>query len=311
VDDVTRVATSAKGQGSGVTSSAEGRHVIDHREVVLRASLALDGSLPSEGAADLAEHVRSCVDCTRYVQQVATTSALVATSTARRRAESGVTAGQDLHVLSAVARASDPRHADDLVQETWDHLLGVSPGSVPTSEELLDYLLRHIDEHKHEESADGDTWADALVQRRQDHRADPDGLDLSPDPASQDSLRALADLDQLDADADHAELYFPDFYDDGPGRTNWSSPPTAWPTVTRILSPDAEVDTAELYSTVDAALDELPEEISEVVYLVDIEGHSIERAMSLLTLDRGAVQRNLVLGRNHLRGRISSYLSVV
>jgi len=286
--------------------------MVDHKDVVLLASLGLDSGLPADSAAHLAEHVRSCRDCTVYVQQMATTKALMSASALRNDDQSPVSAedasAQNHQVLIAVARASDPAHADDLVQDVWDHYLGRSQGALPNRGELLEYLLQHLDEHQREEDSESEVWADSLLHRHRHNLADLNELDLPPDPGAQHSLRELADLDQLDADADTAELYFPDFYDDGAGRTTWGSPPTAWPTFMRILGPDAELSTVELYSQLDAAFDELPEPVADVVNLVDVEGHSLERAMSLFALSRLDAERYLVIGRNHLRGRISAYL---
>jgi DNA-directed RNA polymerase specialized sigma24 family protein len=297
--------------------------MIDHKDVVSLASLGLDGCLSADSAAHLAEHVRNCRDCTVYAQQLATTKALLSAKSiqkddqspgraprrgpGRSSAEDG--SAQNHQVLVAVARASDPAHADDLVQEVWDHYLGRAQGALPNRGELLEYLLQHLDEHQRAEDSDSEVWADSLLNQHRHNPADLDELDLPPDSGAQPSLRELADLDQLDADADAAELFYPDFYDDGAGGTTWSSPPTAWPTLSRILGPDAELSTEELYSKVDAAFDELPEAVADVVNLVDVEGHSLERAMSLFALSRRDAERNLVIGRNHLRGRISTYLA--
>ena len=295
--------------------------MVDHKDVVSLASLAFDGSLPADSAAHLAEHVRDCRDCAVYVQQMATTRALTSTSARRidrpspvgaaQRRKSGLHSAADVssqnhQVLLAVARASDPAHADDLVQEVWDHYLG--QGALPDRGELLEYLLQHLDKHEQEKDFDSEVWADSLLHQHRHNPADL-GVDLPADPGARHSLRELADLDQLDADADTAELYFPDFYDDGAGRTTWGSPPTAWPILSRILGPDAELSTEELYSTLDAAFDELPEAAADVVNLIDVEGHSIESAMSLFALSRRDVERQLVVGRNHLRGRLGSYLA--
>ena len=286
--------------------------MVDHKDIVSLASLGLDGSLPADTAAHLAEHVRNCRDCAMYVQQMATTKALIS-ARALRNDDQAAVSGQEVsaqanRALVAVARASDPAHADDLVQEVWDHFLGLAQGALPNRGELLEYLLQHLDEHQSQEDSETEVWADSLLHRHRHNPADFGELDLPSDPGAQHSIRELADLDQLDVDADTAELYFPDFYDDGADSTTWGSPPTAWPTLTRILGPAADLSTAELYVQVDAAFDELPEPVADVVNLVDVEGQSLEQAMSLFALSRREAEKHLILGRNHLRGGISTYL---
>ena len=288
------------------------KHMVDHKDVVSLASLGLDGGLPADGAAHLAEHVRNCRDCAVYVQQLASTKALMSARALRNDDQSPVTAeeasAQNHQALVAIARASDPAHADDLVQEVWDHYLGRSQGALPNRSELLEYLLQHLDEHQRDEDSDRDVWADSLLHQHRHNPAELSELDLPADPGAQQSLRELADLDQLDADADTAELFYPDFYEDGADGITWGSPPTAWPTLRRILGPEAELSTDELYSQLDAAFDELPEHVADVVNLVDLEGYSLEQAMSLFALSRRDAERYLVIGRNHLRGRINTYL---
>ena len=93
--------------------------------------------------------------------------------------------------------------------------------------------------------------------------SDAGGADLPADASGVTNYRAAADLDQLDIDADRAELFFPDFYDDGPNADSWVSPPSAWPSVNRVLGPDAELQTTELYGVVDAALEQLPSQVAD------------------------------------------------
>jgi DNA-directed RNA polymerase specialized sigma24 family protein len=113
----------------------------------------------------------------------------------------------------------------------------------------------------------------------------------------------------LDPDADQAELYFPDLYGDGPAKGEWITPPIAWPTISQILTPDDETLTAELYSVVDSALEELPDSLGDAVYLIDMEGHSLATASSLLQREASDVQRDLVHARHHVRGRVDAYVT--
>jgi DNA-directed RNA polymerase specialized sigma24 family protein len=299
--------------------------MVDCSEVVTYGSLALDGSLPVEASQAIGEHLRACAGCTHHVDQIAKTRALLGARVGARRGpkatprhgqgdeddESGRSPRELAHrhsYLVTLARATDPAHADDLVQDTWDHFFSADPGNVPDRAELAAYLVRHAHEHARGDEADGEAWADDLAQHHPHNPADLAETDLPADPGGYDDWRTLADLDALDADADAAELYFPDLYGDGPNKGEWRVPPTAWPSVTRMLSPDEEADTAELYSKVDAALDELPDTLADALYLVDIEGHALTTAGSLL--GRGVVdlQRDLVRARDHVRGSIDRYL---
>jgi DNA-directed RNA polymerase specialized sigma24 family protein len=304
--------------------TARGRYeqLVDCSSIASYGSLALDASLPLEDVSGIAQHIRTCRDCANYVDQMATTAALLG---ARHGASAGTSVrgfadssaadddqsqalGQSQRVLMRLARAADAAHADDLVQETWDHFLTGSPSTIPGREELAAYLLQHVRDHAREEDAAADMWADSLVKHHPHNPADLAESELPADPGSLGSLRDLADLDALDPDSDQAELLFPDLYDDGPDQGEWTSPPAAWPSVTRILGPDAEAETAELYSVVDAALDELPEELGDLLYLVDIEGHSLQKAGVLLQREPSGLQRDLARARNHVRGRVNDYL---
>ena len=294
-------------------------------DVASYGSLVLDGSLPVRAAFELGQHIGNCRDCTNYIDQIAKTRALLrirpggppapqprATPANPRvgdLAYSPLALGQNHAYLMTLARAADPAHAEDLVQDTWDHFLSASPTTIPAREDLSAYLLRHIRVHARDEETDAQTWADNLVRHHPHNPADLAETDLPADPSAHENWRTLADLDALDPDADRAELFFPDLYDDGPDEGEWSIPPTAWPSLSRVLSPDDETQTAELYSVVDAALDELPGGLGDAVYLVDIEGHSLATASSLLQRDPTDLRRDLVQARNHVRGRVNDYLA--
>jgi RNA polymerase sigma factor (sigma-70 family) len=293
----------------------------DCTDVARYGSLALDGYLPRQDMLEIAQHLKECGDCSAYVGQLATTAALLgarpngraADPAADVRADRPETSSQTFdrshRVLTAIARAADPEHADDLVQETWDHFLGSKPEHVPPRDELVAYLMQRIGEYHRQESRTDAEWADSLLNHHPHNAADLAESDLPPDPGGYRSLRELSDLDALDSDADRAETLFPDLYSDAPAGEGWSSPPTAWPSVTRFLGPEAEVETSELYSVVDAALDELPPELGDAVYLVDIEGHSLETAGGLLNRQPAQVQQDLARARRHVHARVNGYLA--
>ena len=175
--------------------------------------------------------------------------------------------------------------------------------------ELSDHLLGHIRTHAHDDETEYSAWADALSHPHRHKAPDAGGADLPADSSGVTNYRAAADLDRLDIDADRAELFFPDFYDDGPNADSWVSPPSAWPSVTRILGPDAELQTTELYSVVDAAIEQMPSQVGDALYLADLEGHTPEAVAGFLGIERDVVLSHLSVGRNHLRGRIDEYLA--
>lgn len=297
-------------------------------DVATYGSLALDGSLPVRAAFEVGKHLGTCPACTNYVDQVAKTRALLGIR-AHARAErttampprqqaagdkdeadpEAPALAQLQSYLMTLGRATDPAHADDLVQDTWDHFLSASPPTIPDRATLASYLIQHAHDHVDHEQADAQTWADDLVRHHPHNPADLAETDLPPDPGGHEDWRALADVDALDPDADRAELYFPDLYGDGPDAGEWSTPPTAWPSVTRLLGPEEEAETDELYAVVDSALDELPGSVADVVYLVDIEGHSLQTTSSLLDRSLPGLRRDLARARNHVRGRVDAYVA--
>ncbi|SFD00662.1 hypothetical protein SAMN04487968_12019 [Nocardioides terrae] len=282
----------------------------------------IDGSLAAEDVRGLARHARSCDGCATYLGQLATTAAVLAsrgtvtmslavTAAAKNAApiESDAAIHQSHRALTAIARAADPSHADDLVQETWDHFLNARGAATPTREQLTEHLLGLIHGQVEDHEVARDAWATSLIDHHPHDPADLAETDLPADPASFADLRALADRDALDADGDQAELLFPELYGDRPDVSEWASPPVAWPTLSRILSPEDEAETSELYSVVDEALEELSAGMADAVYVVDIEGHSLPTASGLLGRDIGDLQRDLRVARNHLRGRVDAYLT--
>lgn len=302
--------------------------VVNCSDVASYGSLFLDESLPVRAAFEIGKHLRTCPDCTEYVAQVAKTMALLglradarpgrktialrlrtAHEQGREPGFSPLVLAQTQHYLMTLARATDPAHADDLVQDTWDHFLSGSPMVMPDRATLAAYLIQHAHDHVGEEQADRETWVDGLVRHHPHNPADLAEIDLPADPGGHEDWRTLADLDALDPDADRAELYLPDLYDDGPDKLGWSIPPAAWPSVARMLRPDEEAQTSELYSVVDSALDELPAPLADVLYLVDIKGHSLPTASSLLGRDAASLQRDLARARNHVRGRVNTYVT--
>lgn len=278
----------------------------------------MDGVLPREPTSELARHVEECTACATYLSQTAATSALLSAH-ARTRSEDAFAAdvgnGADSEArktqrsLEALARAVDPLHDEDLVQDTWEHFLSSSPNATPTPGELVAELAHRLSRHTEANISDTAQWAESLLRAQ---RRGPTGRTHFGDPAnpiSTDVLRSFSDAEPLDPDADSAELYFPDFYRDESDKRQWHPKPVAWPTISRLLGPDAEIQTDELYSVVDAALDELPEDLDKILTLVDLEGISLEAATRRLSLDPAVATQHLVRARHHLRGRVGEYLA--
>ena len=299
-------------------------------DVTTYGSLALDGSLLPQATVAISQHLSSCSDCARHVDQMAKTKALLGgrsqgsggdTSTGKTGLDdigqringSAVTEPEQVlarqHAyLTSLARAADPLHADDLVQDTWDHFLRDDPTHIPSNDQLTAFLTAATQAHAEADRATAEAWADALTGHHPHNPSDLAETDLPADPSQHEDWRILADLDLLDADADGAELYFPELYGDGPDTGEWAAQPAAWPSITRLLSPEDELQTSELHAVLDAALNELPTPAADAIYLVDIEGQSLTTAVGHLGRDLVGVQRDLVRARHHVRNRISAYL---
>jgi hypothetical protein len=120
--------------------------------------------------------------------------------------------------LYALANALDANAADDLVQETLTSALA-DPDTDTTGSGLAATLTRL--------AAEGGPDVD------------------SPAVPTAGS----------DPDADEAELFYPDFYTDGPDAGAWVDSPVAWGEA-RVLRPEDDLVTTEAYGVVDAALAE-------------------------------------------------------
>lgn len=316
----------SKGGGVGIGHRASDAYdeLADCRNVARHGSLALDGYLPPQDVLEVAQHLQRCRDCAAHIGQLATPAAVLGVRTATQETESAVAEadrrestgtdhssafGRSQRILAALARSADPEHAEDLVQETWEHFLSAAPEDVPGRDKLVTYLLQRIADHQQQDDVDAGAWADSLARHHAHNASDLAESDLPPDPGGYGSLRELAELDALDPDADRAELLLPDLYSDGPDRREWPSPPSAWPSITRLLGPEAEVETSELYAVVDAALDELPQDLGDALYLVDIEGHSLQTAGGLLDREPAQLQRDLARARLHVRAYVNGYLA--
>jgi DNA-directed RNA polymerase specialized sigma24 family protein len=273
---------------------------ISCKQLVDRASESLDDVLDGDTKSAIGSHLDACDDCPTYLTQLRTTIGVL-------RDRPGIAVPADLQAaiddamaglaerdaaehaasehgeqLLATATAIDPGRADDLVQQTW---------------------VRAFDE-----GTDAFTLT-RLVEILSDVAGDRDVSGSAEVGSLHDITATEAGRDRLDPDADTAALFYPDFYTDGPDAGAWIEPPNSWPADTRILSPDADVETGELYGIVDDAIGELPSFESQVITLIDIEGLLADHVA--LSLDRSsrAVHDALHAARNHVRGRIDTYLT--
>jgi DNA-directed RNA polymerase specialized sigma24 family protein len=195
------------------------------------ASDQLAGLLSDAERGALEDHLAGCDSCSCLMDQLRSTVAVLGSRpevqvpdslramvahTEGDRAEALIA---QLPHLYALANALDANAADDLVQETLTSALA-DPDTDTT----------------------GSVLAAALERLAAERGPDVD----SPAVPTAGS----------DPDADEAELFYPDFYTDGPDAGAWVDSPVAWGEA-RVLRPDDALVTTEAYGAVDAALAEL------------------------------------------------------
>ena len=262
-----------------------------------QVSAYLDHALPESEAAAIKAHLDGCADCGAYLAQLKATIDLLGrrpgteVPAALREAVAAHDAEDEqltevfassMPQLLALARAIDAEHAEDLVQNTWIDVLRAPPDGPVEPAALLARL-------------------DVLAER---HRAS----DVDTDRPRYDRVTEIASAGP-DKDSDTAELYYPDLYSQKPDLGDWIDSANAWPGAARILSPEDESTTEELYGVVDAALAGLPPKGAELLYLVDIDGVPADTAISTLRLDPESGRRELDQARDLVRRRVDAYLS--
>ncbi|KQO05762.1 hypothetical protein ASF06_17005 [Agreia sp. Leaf244] len=263
--------------------------------IVSIASDYLDGALQPEERAEVDAHLRGCDACSQHLAQLRMTidilagrpdvavpdelrGALAQMSGAESVADVAARAAVDHSgYLLRLARTFRPDGAEDAVQSTWLRAFGEGPGAFSRAR-LTQLLLAQEDR-------------DPEAQSFNDHDGGAD--------------RAV---EQLDADADEAELFYPSFYSEGPDAGAWIDQPNAWPGPNRILGPESDLTTTELYGVVDDALGTVSPLQATAVSLVDFDGETAEHAAATLDVDVADLRRALNEGRNHVRGSLDSYL---
>jgi DNA-directed RNA polymerase specialized sigma24 family protein len=246
------------------------------------ASDQLAGLLSDAERSALEDHLAGCDSCSCLMDQLRSTVAVLGSrpkaqvpdwlramvaDTGGVRAEALVA---QLPHLYALANALDANAADDLVQETLASALA---------------------------DPDTDTTGSVLAAALERLAAEP-----GPDVDSPAVPTAGSD-----PDADEAELFYPDFYTDGPDAGAWVDSPVAWGEA-RVLRPDDALVTTEAYGAVDAALAELDPIDVGLVTLVDIEGAPFSQAVIELDLPSGEARDRLARARFAVRAALDRYL---
>lgn len=263
--------------------------------IVSIASDYLDGVLPPEERAEVDAHLEGCDSCPLHLAQLRTTIKIlgerpdVVVPDELRQMLADMSATESLADVAAqaatdhtgyllgLARAFRPEAPQDAIQSTWLSALNEGPEAF-TRERLTQLLLAQDD-------------GDNDMRSWNDHDG---GADRT--------------VEQLDVDADSAELFYPAFYLEGPDAGAWIDPPNAWPNHNRILGPETDLTTTELYGVVDDALGDLSPLQATAVSLVDFDGETSESAATTLGVDVAELRHALNTARNHLRGSLDGYL---
>ncbi len=245
------------------------------------ASDQLAGLLSDAERSPVEVHLAGCDSCSCLMDQLRTTVAVMGSRAEAQIPDSFLAMVHDkggradalkaqLPRLYALANALDANAADDLVQETLTSAL-TDPDVDTTGPALAAALTR-------------------LAAER--------GPDLeSP----------VAPTAGSDPDADEAELFYPDFYTDGPDAGAWVDSPVAWGEA-RVLGPANGLVTTEAYGVVDTALAELDRIDAALVTLVDIEGAPFGRAVLELGLPSGEARERLARARFAVCAVLDRYL---
>jgi DNA-directed RNA polymerase specialized sigma24 family protein len=218
--------------------------------------------LPESDADVVTEHLSECPNCRLFREQLDTTRELVAGSPATELtadilevAKAELADGRierTIKALYRIASTLDVDDADELVQETL--IDAISRGTALNSVELIDALIRSA--------------------RRT--RSDPTvSLNDVPDHG----------FAAYDTDSETAELFYPDFYAEGPDVGRFVDTPNVWGYVFH-MGPDDEVAASELIEVADEAIRHLPGVEKRLITLVDLDRVSFEDAAMALHLQK-------------------------
>lgn len=252
------------------------------RGAVRAGSDDLAGLLSDAERGALEDHLAGCDSCACLMDQLRTTVAVLESrpdvqlpDTLRSMVNAagggrGEALTAQLPHLYALANALDPESADDLVQDTITSALA-DPDADTTPRALA-----------------------AALTRLADNRG-PD-IQSPAVPAA-----------GTDPDADEPELFYPGFYTDGPDAGAWIDSPVSWGEA-RVLGPDADVLTSEVYGVVDAALAGLDPVDAALITLIDIEGAPFAQAALELDLPSRYARDHLASARLAVRGALDRHI---
>jgi DNA-directed RNA polymerase specialized sigma24 family protein len=253
--------------------------VVTCAECVDRLTDYQAGRLGEPDRAVIDEHLSDCPDCRRFAAQLMATDGLLKhsprpapSSDDRLPRDAGIQTS--LSALRQLAESLDSKRADDLVQD-------VVTEAWAAGEDLdLKSLARTLTDR-------------ALA----DHAPLERGIDDF----------ATGDLsERYDADADTPELFYPEFYVDGPDLGRFVDAPNQWGANHVHLGPEADLLTADLLQQVDEAVSRLTPPRGQVAQLVLLDGLSIDAAAEVLRLSPDATARALHEVRVHLRGVVAA-----
>ena len=267
---------------------------------------------------DLNAHLEMCIDCSTYVAQMAATRDVLVRLAQRNSKtaealpfdsnrsiqEKGMLAESDREPLSAfedesdvaqlrsdlLSRAElvDPQNAQDLVHRALEvgYALQQRDTRVRNNTELMRIMF---------------SLAEAQ-QRFESETVTATDLTAATHVVN-DSLAGL------DTDADFPELFYPELYPIEDELNGWVDSPRPWRSNALILEPDQTEEFGEVEAVLNAALEELPEPLGELLHLVDLNGETVRESGLALGLDVPSATSALSRARNHVRGRLNSYIN--
>lgn len=243
--------------------------------------------LPETDAATVTEHLSQCPDCRLFNEQLDTTrEILAATPTPEVTVDLA-------HVLGETG--SEP--ADQRVEPSLDRLYRIAAAlGVEDVDELVQQTL--VDAIAQGAALDTGELIDRMTRTATARRG-----------ASTESLnQADPDTASYDPDSETAELFYPEFYEEGPDEGRFVDSPNDWGHALR-LAPEAELATIELFKVTDSAIDELQDLGRRLITLVDLEGASLEDAALGSRVSNERAAQALNRARIHVRGTIDKYLN--
>lgn len=262
---------------------------VSHADCTDQLTAFQTGLLPETEGEVIAEHLGSCPNCRIFSEQIDETSSflealpqpeappqLVARLTSAGPPQGDTDPDSLLRQLCQLADSLDPVNAEDLVQGTFLAAVERDPA-------VLDFAVLARD------------LTDTALADQQPESRGLEQFDLG------------GTTSMLDPDGDTAELFYPDFYEEGPDIGQFIDSPRIWGR-TNTLTPEEDYATGELYGIVDEALGQLPAPLGQLIQLVDIDQLSLPEAAAALRLSLDDAVSALHRARVHVRGVIDDFL---